>query len=736
MPDLKTMLRADTKALPAADFFAPGGAPITTYVPGGQNQRQRSLLSQREAPLHSQAYGGEQAIDILYSGINLYADTTGLAPYHFQKNGERYYSPNDPRRPDGAKIVDQRLARLIDQPNPFMDYTELIQLMVIDLLLVGNAYWLKWRNNAQGQPLALYRMSPMHVKVVRGDYGIEGYEYQPEGVKDPIKLSVQDVVHYKRPNPNSIYYGLGIVKGGGRPFDLELALTDATASYFENKADPSLIVQSERRVPRDVFHKLRAQLRQRVSGTNRAGELLVLEAGLKASTLTPNARDAMYAELSEASRSRVLSLLRLHPSLLGFPTSSAETNKVEAIRREFDNKTMRPFLDRIQTLVTNKVTEAYGYSFHIDYRYTMPQEEAVKLSGDFGSVPGVKVIEVRQFLVDAGVIRDASTGDKEIDEMVLNLPGEELDANGQGGFADRPLPREAGRPPKGENTLAFPKGGGALPAGAKVRKTASTKALTMDDIERRLQLAIDEKAIKNDDNVNIVVGNKLTGEKRPKDLLAPQRSREIDAIAASFKRELADAVGPLERALLDNVEGKAGTETLLQRLRKNEAWKTFQATIAGVMERYAQQGLSSAVIHAESDAEIDYEAVARGLVYRKDGVRSITQTLKDEVVAKVGRALKEGDDRKAFDAAVRESIDFWRETKAETIALTEAVHAYNEGTLLSLEARGDKTVFVEDGHDHDEPCAEADGSVWYIDYAREHRLEHPRCRRAFLPVPA
>jgi hypothetical protein len=70
------------------------------------------------------------------------------------------------------------------------------------------------------------------------------------------------------------------------------------------------------------------------------------------------------------------------------------------------------------------------------------------------------------------------------------------------------------------------------------------------------------------------------------------------------------------------------------------------------------------------------------------------------------------------------------------VALTEAVHAYNEGTLLALEARGDTEVFVEDGHDHDGPCIEADGSVWTIEYARDHRIEHPNCRRAFLPLPA
>ena len=237
--DLRQILRTQGKALPNHEFFHQDGAPVTTYIPGGGRSqgREKSVLSQREVTTHLQAYGGNQAIDYVYSAVNLYADTTANAPWHLEKAGEIYYPKDDPRRPEGGKIADERLVRVLDQPNPFMDYVELIQLMIIDLLLVGNAYWLKWRPNGQGQPLAIYRMSPAHVKVKPGTYGIEGYTYQPEGVTEPVEFPVTDVIHFKRPNPHSPYYGMGVIKGGGRPYDLELALTDATASYFENKAD-------------------------------------------------------------------------------------------------------------------------------------------------------------------------------------------------------------------------------------------------------------------------------------------------------------------------------------------------------------------------------------------------------------------------------------------------------------------------------------------------------------------
>jgi hypothetical protein len=132
--------------------------------------------------------------------------------------------------------------------------------------------------------------------------------------------------------------------------------------------------------------------------------------------------------------------------------------------------------------------------------------------------------------------------------------------------------------------------------------------------------------------------------------------------------------------------------------------------------------------------DIDYASLAKELVYRKDGVRSIVATQRDRVSKKLADALEAGGGQAEADAAVREAVAVWSDTQAETIAYTEAVHAFNEGTLVVAELTGATQVFVQDGHDHDEPCQEADGKVWNIEHARENRLEHPRCRRSFIPV--
>jgi HK97 family phage portal protein len=707
--------QVEGKALPAHPAFMSRG-PIATYQPG-RGSRDQALISQREASRHAEAYGGDQAIDWVYDSIGLYSDPVSTAPYTLERpDGTKLVRTKTDGTPPEYKVGPAELYKLLDKPNPYMLYDEFMALLVIDLLLVGNHYWFKWNWNTPAA--ALYRLAPSHVKIKPGPYGPEGYEYQPPGAPRPLKIKPENIVHFRRPNPHSQWYGLGVIQGAGRSMDLELAITDTMASYYENKADPSLIVQSERRVPRDVFNKLRAQLRARVSGSPNAGELLVLEAGLKASSLSTSASDALFDRLGKMSRDRVLTKFRASPLLFGLMDESSGSNKVSDARREFDNYTLRPFMEKVARQVTAAVTEDFNCVYKIAHRQILPPEEAIKVGESVAKMPGAKVREVRRQYEQFGI--EESTGDPEIDNLVINVPGEELDEDGMNGLADQPLSTEPGRPPLVKNTAAF----GV--ANAKVREPAEGKAFDLAAIESRLDGLVEGKA-----------SQPLPSEERPPDNFAAARKTDIDGIALTIAAELRDATSALERELLDHVEGKAlKSSDLVSRIKRSPAWTAFKAKVTSILEEGARRGAASGVMHSglAPEEDIDYDDIVKSVVHRPDGVRGIIATLRERVVNRIKEARAANGERHDFEAAVRDVIAEWGNSQATTIADTEVVHAYNEATLTAAEVSGVKRVFVTDGDDHDEPCIEANGQVWEIAHARTNRLEHPRCRRAFLPL--
>ena len=712
------------KALVAHAAFQ-GRDPVSVYSPGAT--RKDAVLSQLEAGRHADAYGGRQAIDWVYDCINLYADACATAPYRL----ERFDSTKLVRRktqgtPPDHDLGPEALYTLLDKPNPYMLYTELMTLLVVDLMLVGNAYWLKYRSNGDGQPLALYRLAPSHVKIVPDSYGPKRYEYQPPGAKDPLKLSPADVIHFRRPSPHSAYYGMGVIQGGGRAMDLELAITDTMASYYENKADPSLIVQSERRVPRDVFNKLRAQLRARTAGSKNAGEMLLLESGLKASSLDRNARDSLFNELSKMSRDRIFTAFRASPMLFGLLDEAAGSNKVGDLRREFDNYTLRPYMRRLSEQITVALGELWDCKFVIDHRSILPSDEAIKVGESVAKIPGIKIREVRRQYEQFGI--EESTGDPEIDEEILNLPLGDLGPDGQpldpsvASGADQPLSSEPGRPPKVENTHSLGNAAGA-----------SGKALSIEQIEARLS-ALSVKAVSTP-----APDNRLPNERRPDDTFAAARETDINETATFIAAGLREASLDLERALLDHVEGKAlKTSDLVSRMKKSPAWATFKDKVEAVLAEGARRAAASGVMHSglTPEDDIDYDEIAKSVVNRPNGLRSIIATLKERVANRIKDARDANAERHDYEAAVRAVIAEWADSQAVTVAETEAVHAYNEATLVTAEASGVEHVFVTDGNDHDEPCVKADGSVWTIQEARDNRVEHPRCRRAFWPLGA
>jgi len=133
-------------------------------------------------------------------------------------------------------------------------------------------------------------------------------------------------------------------------------------------------------------------------------------------------------------------------------------------------------------------------------------------------------------------------------------------------------------------------------------------------------------------------------------------------------------------------------------------------------------------------------AVERTLNRGAARVQGINETTRAKIQEAIIRGLEDGLDVLAVADLIEQSgtvggLDMgslFDEYRAEMIARTELGTVYNESAVASYRDAGLDQVEVIDGDD-DEPCAEANGSIWSADEAEANSLEHPNCTRDFVP---
>lgn len=457
LSDARRALSFEGKALSVIDEPAiPGDRTRAPEVYGtqlGRTSGSRFAAASAKRQLEAFGSGTDKAIDWVADCMGVIAETAAHAKWHLEDTKGNIVPRNRADAEKHGRLADPWLVQLLDEPNGYQSWEELIELYVIDRYITGDGFIYKRGEDAQGRPLQLIRLMPQYTEVIGGTHGelVECFEYKPPG-QPALKIAPGKVIHWKGPNPHDSLRGAGVIAMGPRVFDMEVALTDTKAAYFENGARLEGVLEAEQAISESNVAKLRRQFAGAYAGVKQAFQVAVLGRGLKYNPIQSNAKDAEMATLSDQSRDRILALFRMPKILLGLPTESSSTTAPAEERRNFDNKRMRPILNSLQTLITRNLTAEFGLILKIDYEYQMPIEDQFKLGGEFAAVPGVIVREVRdQFNLPrlTTVLEDEKKA-KEIEETVLNMP-DPLSTK-EGGTADRPLPGDGGgRPPKGEN---------------------------------------------------------------------------------------------------------------------------------------------------------------------------------------------------------------------------------------------------------------------------------------------
>ena len=174
---------------------------------------------------------------------------------------------------------DHPLLRLLAVSNPYHNGHDLSVLRVVWQELTGNAY-LHVVTGQMGVPSELWAMPPQWVEIIRDtERFIAGYRYGASS-ESRITLAPEEVIHFRRPNPRDLWYGMGKLEAAWGAANANAALHEMDYATFANHARPDWMLTVKGDAPADELDRIEAGIQNKLRGPRRTGNFLVTTADI------------------------------------------------------------------------------------------------------------------------------------------------------------------------------------------------------------------------------------------------------------------------------------------------------------------------------------------------------------------------------------------------------------------------------------------------------------------------
>ena len=165
---------------------------------------------------------------------------------------------------------------LLGQANPFLNGFDLSVLRVLYGELTGNAYLHPIIDEATGLPSELWPLASHFVEVIPcEDDFIRGYLYGQNAQMKQV-FEPDEVIHFRRPNPGNLFYGLGKVEAAYGSIVANDAVHEMDISTFANSARPDYAVVVKGSATGDQLDRFQSQVENRLKGTRKDGSFITV----------------------------------------------------------------------------------------------------------------------------------------------------------------------------------------------------------------------------------------------------------------------------------------------------------------------------------------------------------------------------------------------------------------------------------------------------------------------------
>jgi HK97 family phage portal protein len=288
------------------------------------------------------------------------SETTAICPPHLYR-----------KMAGGARVEDfaHPLAQIFTgDANTRQTMSEFIEMQTAHCLLRGNAYAEIVRDN-RGQVVGLNPFHPDHVSVVRiPRTGRYAYDVSlPDG--GTRRLLPEEMFHIKDRSDDGIV-GKSRLARTRETFGTALATERYAASTFRNGASMSGILMHPEHLGEEATKNLRDSFKATYSGSEKAGEVAVLEEGLKWQQISVSPDDAQMLESRRFSCEQLARIYRVPGPVIG-DYQGGNNASIQEVGRWFYSHCIMPWLNKWEraiehSLLSTAARRSYEVEFDAD----------------------------------------------------------------------------------------------------------------------------------------------------------------------------------------------------------------------------------------------------------------------------------------------------------------------------------------------------------------------------------
>jgi len=288
------------------------------------------------------------------------------------------FDSTNPEKP--KQIYKHPILTLLKQVNPFQTSNEFIALDTIYNELIGESYWIL-NNNGLGEPAEIILPYPQKMSVVpaKNFPYVKGYVYGV-GV-EAVPFDVNEVIHFKYPNPLNQYHGLAPAQAIGINLDAEQNADMWVNQFFYNSARPDGVIQFDYNLSDEQFDKLKKQWSEKYKGVSKAHQVALLEGGGKYLQIQNTIKDMDFPNLKQKNRDVILGVFGMPQSVMGISENVNKAN-AEAGDYTFARWIVKPRLDWKKAKIQEQLIPKFRRSenLQIGFKEVVPETTEQKIS--------------------------------------------------------------------------------------------------------------------------------------------------------------------------------------------------------------------------------------------------------------------------------------------------------------------------------------------------------------------